>query len=1054
MVSFKEVTRNPNFSQEEHKVIKLWEKERIFKRSIEKNEKRANNSYIFYDGPPFATGLPHYGHIVASTLKDVVPRYWTMRGKKVERRFGWDTHGLPIEMETEKRLGLSGPTEIRNFGVDKFNEECRSSVLRHTKEWREVLGRLGRFVDFDNDYKTMDLPFMESVWWAFGELWKKGLIYQGFRVMPFSWRLSTPLSNFESNLDYRDVQDPAITITFPLKDESDTLLLGWTTTPWTLPANLAVAVGADITYVKVLFNNLKYIVAKERVEAVFGANAEVVAEILGAELVGKAYEPLFDYFADNKNSFVVIASDHVSTEDGTGIVHMAPAFGQEDFDACKKSVIELVDPVDEEGKFTSSAADFAGLNIKEADPKIIRHLKNLGRIFKQDTIQHSYPFCWRSGTPLIYKAVPVWFVKVTAIKDRMVAHNEKIHWVPESVGEKRFGNWLKDAQDWSISRNRFWGTPIPLWECSACGQRECISSVADLEQKSGSKLSDIHSHFIDALKIACPSCSGTMQRIKEVFDCWFDAGSMPYAQQHYPFENREQFEQAFPAEFIAEGLDQTRGWFYTLLVLSSALFDSPPFKNVIVNGLVLAEDGSKMSKSKKNYPDPTIVLETYGADALRAYLINSPVVRAEPLMFNEAGVKDVVRSVILPLHNAWSFFVQYANIDGIDPKNLQKDSLAIEYAEIDRWILSKLHSLCAQVNQQMEGYYLYKVIPLMLDFIDDLTNWYIRLSRRRFWRSSSDLEARADKHAAYVTLYEVLTTFAKILAPVLPFITENLYQNLVVEPGMAKDDQNSIHLCDYPIADEKIIDLALEKSVALVRQVVSMGRSLREQHSLRTRQPLAELTVVTHDQAAREAIKQHEDLLCSELNVKKVLVLADDDQLCTLVFRANFKSLGKRMGGKMKVAGETIAAFGRTEWNILQEGDSIEVCGEHIVADDVQVSRIAKGDIAVETQGQLTIALDTKLSEELVYEGRARDLVSHLQKLRKHYEFAVTDRIKLLIKCADPALLSAAESFKSYIAEELLATDLQFALSSDDASAAEYALNFDDQKAVILMKKV
>ncbi|MBN4077467.1 isoleucine--tRNA ligase, partial [Sulfobacillus acidophilus] len=793
-MAFKKVSQNISFAQKEHEVLDFWQKSQVFKRSIEQRDSKSNeNAYVFYDGPPFATGLPHYGHLVASTIKDVVPRYWTMRGKKVERRFGWDTHGLPVEMETEKRLGISGPTAIREYGVAKFNEACRSGVLKHTKEWRQTITRLGRFVDFDNDYKTMDPSFMESVWWVFGQLWQKDLVYQGFRVMPYSWRLSTPLSNFEANMDYRNVQDPAVTVKMPLKSnviphgaqrlnsaesyheaidtkkdspgsgpgagflsssslrddscirndsiEHNDCLLVWTTTPWTLPSNLAVAVGSKITYVraKKAGDNQVYILAKGRLEAVLGKNAEILSEFLGKELVGQSYEPLFNYFKDNKNSFQVVESNHVTTEDGTGLVHMAPAFGQDDYEVCLKNGIDLVDPVNEEGVFDGTVSDFAGQNVKDADPKIIKHLKENGKLLRHDTIQHSYPYCWRSNTPLIYKAVPVWLVSVTKIKEQMVKHNESIHWVPSAVGQKRFGNWLKDAQDWSISRNRFWGTPIPIWICEKCGEKTCISSVASLEEKSGAKVSDLHSHFIDKITFDCQKCTGKMSRIPEVFDCWFDAGSMPYAQNHYPFENKEKFESQYPAQFIAEGLDQTRGWFYTLLVLSTALFDKPPFKNVVVNGLVLAQDGSKMSKSKQNYPDPNLVLEKYGADALRAYLINSPVVRAEPLMFSEVGVREVVRMVMLPIYHAWSFFTQYANIDGWEPKVGMKNAPNIkDRPEIDRWILSKLQSLIDETNKQMEGYFLYKVIPPMIGFIDDLTNWYIRRSRRRFWRNAAD----------------------------------------------------------------------------------------------------------------------------------------------------------------------------------------------------------------------------------------------------------------------------------------------------------------------------
>lgn len=1035
MPSFPPVPEHLSFPKKEHEVLELWDKIDAFRQSVERRQRAdKSNTYVFYDGPPFATGLPHYGHFVASTLKDVVPRYFTMRGKHIERRFGWDTHGLPIEMETEKALGLSGPTQIREYGVDKFNEACRSGVLRYTGEWRQIIKRLGRWVDFDNDYKTMDASFMESVWWAFGELFKKGFIYQDFRVMPYSWRLSTPLSNFEANSDYRDVQDPALTVKLALKDEPNTYLLIWTTTPWTLPSNVAVAVGEDIDYVKAQkpHDDAVYILAAARVEAVLGKEAQVIEELKGSTLVGKRYKPLFSYLNEHADKiFKVLASKHVTTTDGTGLVHMAPGFGEEDFQAVKAAGLPLLghDFVDEEGRFSEQVTDFASQNHKEADPKIIKHLKEAGVILRHDTIQHSYPFCWRSGTPLIYKAVPTWFMRVTAIKEKLVANNQNIHWVPEFVGEKRFGNWLADAQDWAISRNRFWGTPIPLWTCEGCKKITCIASVAELEKRSGEKVSDIHSHFVDRLKIKC-ECGGAMQRVPEVFDCWFDTGCVPYASIHYPFENFDAFKNRFPAEYIAEGLDQTRAWFYVLLVLSTALFDSHPFKNVIVNGLVLAEDGSKMSKSKRNYPDPSKVLEEHGADALRAYLINSPVVRAEPLLFSEKGVKEVVRLVMIPLYHSWSFFVQYANIDGFDPKSdLARAPAVAERPELDRWLLSVLQSLVREVNTQMEGYYLYRVIPPMMEFIDDLTNWYIRLNRRRFWKNAEDEAGRADKLAAYATLYEVLTTFSKMLAPVLPFFTETMYQNLVVATGMEQNGERSVHFCDYPTEDARKIDRALEADVDVVRQVVKMGRALREKHRLKTRQPLRDVTVVTHDAKARAAMMTHAELIEQELNVKEVRVLEDDNALCTLVIKANFKTLGKRMGPRMKVMADAIAKLGRQEWDELSAGKTITVEGESISAEDVIVSRIASAEVVVETAGTLTVALETKLDPELVDEGLMREVVSQLQKLRKDSGLEVTDRIAVELVSADEALVGALRKYESHVASEVLATFLKVSAS-------------------------
>ncbi len=1052
MAPFSSVPSHFSFPKKEHEVLQIWDRVNAFERSVQNRAHDPKNTYIFYDGPPFATGLPHYGHFVASTIKDTVARYWTMRGKCVERRFGWDTHGLPIEMETEKTLGLSGPTEIREYGIDKFNEACRSSVLRYTKEWEQIIKRLGRWVDFKNDYKTMDLDYMESVWWVFGQLWKKNLVYQDFRVMPFSWRLSTPLSNFEANMDYRDVQDPSITVRLPIVgDEDGAALLVWTTTPWTLPSNVAVAAGADIEYVKArkLDDTQVYVVAKERLISVLGKDAKVLSTFKGSELVGQHYAPLFSCFAEHASSiFQVLSSSHVTTEAGTGLVHMAPAFGQEDFEACKKAGLPFLghDMVDEEGRFTALAGVFSGQNIKEADPKIIRALKEAGTLFKHETLQHSYPFCWRSGTPLIYKAVPTWFVRVTEIKDRLVKNNAQIHWVPQAVGEKRFGNWLMDAQDWSISRNRFWGTPIPIWECESCQNRVCISSVAELQEKAKVQVADLHSHHVDKLTFDCV-CGKTLRRIPEVFDCWFDAGCMPYAQIHYPFEKKAEFDNRFPAQFIAEGLDQTRGWFYTLLVLSSALFDEPPFKNVVVNGLVLAEDGSKMSKSKRNYPDPMLVLEEYGADALRAYLINSPVVRAEPLLFSEKGVREVVRTVMLPLYNCWSFFVQYANIDGWQPG--QSEPWHEDRPEIDRWVLSKLQSLVRDVNAQMEGYYLYKVIPPMLDFIDDLTNWYIRLSRRRFWKNAADEASRLDKNAAYATLYEVLVTFTKVLAPVLPFMSETLYQNLVYEMDQMRGKEDSVHLCDFPVADAAKINVQLEKDVEFVREVVRMGRALREKYRIKTRQPLLSVTIVTHDVAAQNAMKHHAELIQQELNVKAIVVIEDDDALCDVVLKPNFKTLGKRLGTRMKEANEVIAKFSRPELILLQKNDRLEVAGEYISLEDILVTRTARADVVIETQGDLTVALDTHLNDALIAEGLIRETISQLQKLRKDLGLEVTDRVDICWQTNAEVLAQAFLQYGSYLQEEVLAVSMKQEVHSD-----AQRLQIDEHELEVWMAKV
>jgi isoleucyl-tRNA synthetase len=1076
-----------NFAAEELRVLELWNRIDAFKRSI--REKSADKSFIFYDGPPFATGKPHYGHLVASALKDIVPRYWTMRGYRVERRFGWDTHGLPIEQQIQEKLNLDSPRAIKEFGVDKFNETCRANVLTYVDEWRRTITRVGRWVDFDDDYKTMDKPFMESVWWAFSELWKKGLVYAGRRVMPYSWALATPLSNFEAGQDYRDVDDPALTVRLKV-DGDDLELLIWTTTPWTLPSNLAVAVGADIDYVKAKHKDgHTYVVAKDLAKSVLGDEHEVLSTLKGKELVGLKYTPLFPFFAERKakGAFRVIASGHVTTTDGTGLVHMAPAFGEDDFEACKREGIDIVEPVDEEGRFTKEVPPWSGKRVKEADPEIAHALKENGNLFKRGTIKHSYPFCYRTGTPLIYKTTPSWYVRVEPLRERMVANNATIHWVPDFVGEKRFDNWLKDARDWSISRSRFWGTPIPLWQCAKCKEFTCIGSVAELEERSGAKLDDIHPHKIDWLEIVCAHCSdGRAKRISDVFDCWFESGSMPYAQQHYPFERRDHFEKNFPAQFIAEGLDQTRGWFYTLLVLSTALFDKAPFQNCIVNGLVLAKTyqdpngkrwpladvdekggkaflkssgaelrvmAEKMSKRLQNYPDPHVVIDQYGADALRAYLINSPVVRAEPLAFDEKGVRDVVRTVLLPLQNAWSFFVTYANIDNWHPSDVDKAPALKDRAEIDRWILSVLQSLVRDVNAQMEGYYLDRVVPPMLGFIDDLTNWYIRRSRRRFWKSAND----ADKASAYSTLYEVLTTFARVLAPVLPFVAESVYQNLVVEPlGRAvasspapaepdagpppktsgvKNVPASVHLCDYPLVDAAKIDANLERQMHEVRRVVVLGRALREKHKMKTRQPLARATVVSHNADVRAAIEAHRALLLDELNVKNVDVVKDDAGLASLSFKANFKTLGKRAGPKMKSIAAAIESFTREQFAKLEDGGSVDVDGVSVALADVLVTRTARGDVVVESEGDVTIALDTVITPELKLENGFRELTTEVNALRKKDGLEVHDRVAVSLFVDDADFAKYLGGRSGDVAGEVTASSVSVSTSTAPAEA-------------------
>ncbi|MEA1903382.1 MAG: isoleucine--tRNA ligase [Actinomycetota bacterium] len=1024
--AFKRVEPSVRFPDVEQGVIEFWRKTDAFAESVRRRPE--DNEYVFYDGPPFPTGSPHYGNLLAGVIKDMVPRYWTMRGYRVERRFGWDTHGLPIEMEVEKRLGISGPTEIAEYGVDRFNEACRMEVQSNTETWEVLTERIGRWVDFKNDYRTMDPEFMETVWWVFKQLWDKGLIYKDFKVLPYSYGATTPLSNFEANLDYRDTEDPSITVRLDIVEGNQTVETGdrlviWTTTPWTLPGNLAVAVGSDIEYARVADNGDHYWIATERAATVFGEDPLIVSTARGSDLLGAGYEPPFGYFEEERDrgAFRIIESEDVTTEEGTGLVHMAPAYGEADFVAIQNAGLSvMVDPVDPEGSFTHLVPDVAGQNIKEADKELIRLLSESGKLVKSSRINHSYPFCYRTGTPLIYKAIPTWFVAVESFKDRMVELNEQVHWVPSHVGQRRFGNWLAGARDWAISRNRYWGSCIPIWECDECTEQTAIGSLDELEALSGQRPADLHSHIIDKIQWDCSSCDGEMVRVPEVLDCWFESGAMPYGKLHYPFENKERFDSTYPAQFIAEGLDQTRGWFYTLMVLSTALFDTPAFQNCVVNGLILAEDGRKMSKSLKNYTDPSEIFDELGADALRAFLINSPVLRAEPLRFSKEGVAEVVRTVLLPMWNTYSFFTTYAEADGITIADLQSAPAVEDRPEMDRWILSVLQSLIEDVNTQMEGYYLYNVVPPTLGFIDHLTNWYVRRSRRRFWRSRGESgTGDADKLAAFATLYEVLTRFMEVLAPVLPFITEHVYQDLVARHH--PEAPTSVHHRDFPVSDDALIDAELETSMAHVREVVRLGRNLRKKEGHRVRQPLARLTILTRDDAVAAAVDEHRDIISDELNVREVEVSADEGALVNLSAKADFRKLGPVLGSGMGEAAKEIAGFSSDDVERLLDGGTIELADITIGLDEVIIERTAVEGTIVETGPEFACALDTTLTEELLQEGLAREIVSRVQNLRRESGLQVSDRINLAWFSEASNIDAAIVAFGDHIAGEVLA---------------------------------
>ena len=1054
---------NVNLPKMEEEVLDYWTKQKTFHKSNEL--RKGKQEFTFYDGPPFANGLPHYGHLLANTIKDTVPRYWNMRGFYVERRFGWDTHGVPVEFEVEKTLNLKGRQDILDLGVGKFNELCRESVLHYAEEWQKTISRLGRWVDWDNQYRTMDVSFMESVWNVFKTLYDQGLVYQSHKVVPYSPRITSILSNFEANQNYQDVQDPAITVKFKLVDE-DAYFLAWTTTPWTLISNLALAIGPEIEYVKIraVENGEVYYLAKARLESVFKRKKsepepyQILAEVSSKELAGKHYAPLFRYFQHHVNAFKVLVDDFVTTTDGTGIVHMAPAYGEDDFRVCNANGIDFVDPLDEEARYKAIIPEYAGVFVKDADKDIIKALKDSHHLLRHETIVHSYPMCDRTNGPLIYRTIPSWFVAVEKFKDNLVENNETINWVPGHLKQGRMGNWLRNARDWAISRNRFWGTPLPIYICNNDEtHRLCIGSVKELEDKTGATITDLHIHKIDHLSFDCPDCKGTMKRVSEVFDCWFESGSMPYAQLHYPFENKERFKEIFPADFIAEGQDQTRGWFYTLAVLSSALFKKPAFKNVVVNGMILASDGKKMSKRWKNYTPPIELISEYGADSVRLYMLNSAVLRGEDLRFSNDGVKDTTRAVILPLWNAYSFLSTYAEADGWKPaESLTLGQAPAVKGELDCWIISRLHTLMKDVHVEMEGYHLYNVVPRVIGFIEDLTNWYIRLSRRRFWAGEKTMSP--DTADAYQTLYYVLVEFSKLFAPLAPFTAERIYQGLTEGLSTATNKvPESVHLSDMPMPVEKLIDAGLERRMDLVRNVTELGRSLRAKHQIKTRQVLAGMQVIVRSEADLQHLNLSQDLLKSELNLKEVSFSTDEASHVNLSVKPNLKLLGKRLGKDLNGFKTELEALNQAPQKVaqlinqLESGTKVEIMGYSFDLEDFLVDRGPKDDRLIATAQGATVLLDTHLTAALIMEGLAREFVNRIQNFRKDSGLLVSDKITIEVQ-ASGDLQKVVETFKDYIASETLGQSLKVVKSLTSTFQSEFEVG--EEKLTIGISKV
>ena len=1019
---YKEVKAKADFVEIEKEVLKFWDEDKTFEKSVHNRDGAAE--FVFYDGPPFANGTPHYGHIMVSYVKDVVARYQTMNGKKVERRLGWDCHGLPAEMSAEKQLGVSGRKQIEEYGVEKFNDFCRSDVLKYSGIWVEMFKRIGRWVDFSHDYKTMDLPFMESVINNFKQLWEKGLVYEDYRVLPYSWAAETPLSNFEVNQGYQDKTDNAITVMFTL--ENGMKMLVWTTTPWTLPSNLMLAVGKDIDYAVMEEDGQKYVLA----QALLGRykkqleHATQVGTMKGADFVGMAYEPMFPYFKHlkEKGAFRVLSGEFVSTEDGTGIVHIAPGFGQDDFEACRAydENFPVVCPVDEAGKFTAEVPDYQGKQVFETNEPIMQLLKEKGILVKKEQYTHSYPFCWRTDTPLIYKAMSSWFVKVTDFRDDMVRNNQQITWVPEHIKDGRFGKWLEGARDWSISRNRFWGTPIPVWKSDnpQFPRIDVFGSVAEIKEKTGIEVTNLHKPYIDEVVYPNPddpSGKTMMRRVSDVFDCWFESGSMPYAQVHYPFDNKEWFENHFPADFIVEAMDQTRGWFYTLTVLSTALHNKPAFKNCICTGLLMAEGGQKLSKRLKNYPDPNEVLDSIGSDALRWFLVSSPVLKGGNLAVDQEGkeIAKAARVAQIPMWNAYYFFTLYANAEGYQAKEVSGSSEAI-----DNYILSKLKRLGRIVKQGLDTYDVALSCNEVASFMEILNNWYIRRTRDRFW--SGDQQA-------FDVLYTVLVNLSKIMAPLMPFLCEYVYKNLT--------GGESVHLTDYPQLENIKLDETLVDEMDFLQDLCSAGKFIREEKNLRNRLPLAGLTVVGDNLGFLNG--QYQDIIKDELNVKEVKI---DNNLAAYAAKTVYlytPLLGKALGKDM---GPVMAAYKQGRWELNADG-TLSIAGQTLTPDLFEVRLDMKDGVAGKAfaDNKAVVTLDTNVTDELKREGMARDFVRLVQTLRKDKDFNISDRIELCYATDDAELCKALDENKAYVAEQVLAVKVSSSCSGGTKADIEGA---------------
>ncbi|MFQ6014434.1 MAG: isoleucine--tRNA ligase [Anaerolineae bacterium] len=1039
---FKEVDSKVNLVEMEEEVLRFWQENQIYQKSLE--NRKDDPRYVFYEGPPTANGLPHVGHVLTRIYKDIIPRYQTMKGKYVLRKGGWDCHGLPVEIEVEKELGFSGKQAIEEYGVAEFNQKCQESVFRYVKEWRRLSDRIGFWIDMDDPYVTLTNEYIESVWWILRQLWDRNLLYQGYKVVPYCPRCGTPLSDHEVSMGYAQADDPSVYVKFPVRDEPGTYFLSWTTTPWTLPGNAALAVHPQVEYAVAEVEGTNgekenLILAADLLPQVLSGEYRVVKKMKAKDLVGKHYQPLFTFLPVPEDYCYVVAADFVTTEEGTGIVHIAPAFGAEDLEMGKEHDLPILRTVDLAGRFIDAVTSWRGLFVKEADPLITQDLEERGLLYRAGRYKHTYPFCWRCHTPLLYYAKTTWFIETTRLKEELLANNQKIEWYPEYIRDGRFGNWLENNVDWTLGRERYWGTPLPVWECDDCGRKECVGSIGQLQERAGRSLPDLDLHrpYVDGITFRCEECEAEMHRVPEVIDAWFDSGAMFVAQWHYPFENQALFQEQYPADFICEAVDQTRGWFYSLHAISTLLFNEPCFLHVISLGLVLDGEGRKMSKSLGNVVDPWDVLRLHGADALRWYLYTASPPWHER-RFSVELVGEVVRKLLLTLWNTYSFFVTYANLDFEDWKKEGGDSSAsqllkesqdregrgrlAEFQLLDRWVLAELHSLVKRVDDRLAAYDPTSAARAIQEFVDKLSNWYVRRSRRRFWKAEED----ADKLAAYLTLYECLVTLAKLLAPFTPFVAEEIYRNLVL--SVDGDVPQSVHLADFPLADESLIDEKLMADTKLMMRLVSLGHAARNRAGLKVRQPLAQALIKTRDPEERRSLETLGDQVTEELNVKELAFVEDELDLVDYTLNPVSSLLGPKYGELFPKVREALAGMEANEvGRHLRAGQPVELTVEgqviSLTPEEVEVGLVAKEGYAVAEEGGYLVAITTTLTPTLRSEGLARELVRRIQTLRKEADFRVEDTIVTYYE-GDPALGQVMVEHSDYIKQETLSRSL------------------------------